>query len=123
MVEANDLVKYGLIPELLGRLHMITTLSEIDEEAMIHILTEPKNALTKQYKKLFSMDDVELNFDKASLKEIAAKAIERKTGARGLRAILEDVMLDIMFELPEYANKKVTITKDVINKTKKPKVA
>lgn len=122
MVEANDLVKYGLIPELLGRLHMITTLNEIDEEAMIHILTEPKNALTKQYQKLFSMDDVELSFDKSSLKEIASKAIERKTGARGLRAILEDVMLDIMFELPEYSNKKVTITKDVINKTKKPKV-
>jgi ATP-dependent Clp protease ATP-binding subunit ClpX len=123
MVEPDDLIKYGLIPELLGRLHMITTLNEIDEDAMIHILTEPKNALTKQYKKLFSMDDVELNFDKSSLKEIASKAIERKTGARGLRAILEDVMLDIMFELPEYANKKVTITKDVINKTKKPKVA
>ena len=122
-VEADDIMKYGLIPELIGRLHMITTLQEIDEEAMIHILTEPKNALVKQYKKLFKMDDVNLKFDKASLKSIANKAIKRKTGARGLRSILEDVMLDIMFELPEYSNKTITITKDVIEKIKKPKVA
>ena len=122
-IQAHDLVKYGLIPELIGRLHMITTLEEIDEDAMIHILTEPKNALIKQYAKLFDMDKVKLKFDKPSLKEIASAAIERKTGARGLRSILEDVMLDIMYELPEYKNKTVTITKDVINKTKKPKVA
>jgi len=122
-VEVDDLVKYGLIPELIGRLHMITTLEEIDEEAMIHILTEPKNALVKQYQKLFKMDDVDLEFDKEALKEIAAKAIERKTGARGLRAILEDVMLDIMFNLPDYSSKTVTITKDVITKTNEPKVA
>ena len=122
-IEASDLVKYGLIPELIGRLHMITTLEEIDEDAMIHILTEPKNALIKQYAKLFDMDEVKLKFDKPSLKEIASAAIERKTGARGLRSILEDVMLDIMYELPEYKNKTVTITKDVVNKTKKPKVA
>jgi ATP-dependent Clp protease ATP-binding subunit ClpX len=122
-IQAHDLVKYGLIPELIGRLHMITTLEEIDEDAMIHILTEPKNALIKQYAKLFDMDEVKLKFDKPSLKEIASAAIERKTGARGLRSILEDVMLDIMYELPEYKNKTVTITKDVINKTKKPKVA
>jgi ATP-dependent Clp protease ATP-binding subunit ClpX len=123
LVEADDLTKYGLIPELIGRLHMIASLQEIDEEAMIHILTEPKNALVKQYQKLFSMDDVKLKFEKAALKEIAQKAIERKTGARGLRSILEDVMLDIMYELPEYKDKTVTITKDVINNTKKPKVA
>jgi ATP-dependent Clp protease ATP-binding subunit ClpX len=123
LVEPDDLVKYGLIPELIGRLHMIATLEEIDEDTMIHILTEPKNALTKQYKKLFNMDDVELKFDKASLKEIATQAITRKTGARGLRSILEEVMLDIMYELPEYSNKTVTITKDVVCKTKKPKVA
>ena len=122
-IEASDLVKYGLIPELIGRLHMITTLEEIDEDTMIHILTEPKNALVKQYSKLFDMDEVKLKFDKPSLKEIASAAIERKTGARGLRSILEDVMLDIMYELPEYKNKTVTITKDVVNKTKKPKVA
>jgi ATP-dependent Clp protease ATP-binding subunit ClpX len=123
LVEADDLTKYGLIPELIGRLHMIATLQEIDEEAMIHILTEPKNALIKQYQKLFLMDDVKLKFEKNALKEIANKAIERKTGARGLRSILESVMLDIMYELPDYKNKTVTITKDVINNTKKPKVA
>ncbi len=123
LVEADDLVKYGLIPELIGRLHMITTLSEIDEDAMIHILTEPKNALVKQYEKLFAMDDVKLKFDKASLKQIAKKAIERKTGARGLRSILEDIMLDIMFNLPDYKDKTITITKDVVNKEKEPKIA
>ncbi len=123
MAEADDLVKYGLIPELIGRLHMIATLNEIDEEAMIHILTEPKNALTKQYKKLFTMDNVTLEFETDSLKEIAQKAIKRKTGARGLRSIMEDVMLDIMYELPEYSNQTVTITKDVVNKTTKPKIA
>jgi len=122
-VEADDIIKYGLIPELVGRLHMITTLDEIDEDAMIHILTEPKNALVKQYKKLFAMDDVNLEFTEDALKEIALKAIERKTGARGLRAILEDVMLDIMFELPEYASKTVTITKDVVTKEKMAIVA
>jgi len=121
-IESDDLVKYGLIPELIGRLHMIATLKEIDEEAMIHILTEPKNSLVKQYTKLFNMDDVSLKFDKASLKEIASAAIERKTGARGLRSILEDVMLDVMFELPEYKGKTITITKDVVNKIKKPKI-
>ncbi|MFZ9660080.1 MAG: ATP-dependent Clp protease ATP-binding subunit ClpX [Arcobacteraceae bacterium] len=123
MVEADDLVKYGLIPELIGRLHMIATLGEIDEDAMIHILSEPKNALTKQYKKLFSMDDVKLSFEKDALKEIAQKAIKRKTGARGLRSIMEDVMLDIMYELPEYKNKTVVITKDVVNKISTPKIA
>jgi ATP-dependent Clp protease ATP-binding subunit ClpX len=122
-IEASDLVKYGLIPELVGRLHMITYLNEIDEEAMIHILTEPKNALIKQYQKLFSIDEVKLKFDKSSLKQIAQNAIKRKTGARGLRSVLEEVMLDVMYELPEYKNKTVIITKDVINKTKKPKVA
>ena len=122
-VEASDLVKYGLIPELIGRLHMIAHLEEIDEEAMMHILTEPKNSLVKQYTKLFDMDNVKLEFDKPSLKEIASAAIKRKTGARGLRSILEDIMLDIMYELPEYKNKTITITKNVVNKTKKPQVA
>ena len=122
-VEADDIIKYGLIPELIGRLHMITTLEEIDEDAMIHILTEPKNALTKQYKKLFLMDNVQLEFHKDSLIEIAKKAIDRKTGARGLRSILEDIMLDIMFDLPEYENKTVTITKNIVNKIKTTNVA
>ncbi|PIF04033.1 MAG: ATP-dependent Clp protease ATP-binding subunit ClpX [Arcobacter sp.] len=121
-IEADDLVKYGLIPELIGRLHMTAVLEEIDEEAMIHILKEPKNSLVKQYTKLFAMDDVNLEFDDKSLVAIAKAAIERKTGARGLRSILEDIMLDVMYELPEYKGKTVTITEDVVNKTKLPKV-
>lgn len=122
-VEADDLVKYGIIPELLGRLHMITTLNEITQDDMVHILSEPKNALTKQYMKLFKLDNVELEFEKDALELIAKKAIERKTGARGLRSIMEDIMLDIMFDLPNLNNKKVIITKDVVNKTSEPRVA
>lgn len=122
-VEADDLVKYGLIPELIGRLHMIATLNEITEDDMVHILTEPKNSLIKQYIKLFEMDDVKLKFEKDALKELAKLAIIRKTGARGLRSILEDIMLDIMFDLPKYKNKTITITKEVVLKTKEPKVA
>ena len=122
-IEADDLVKYGLIPELIGRLHMTAVLEDIDEEAMIHILKEPKNSLIKQYSKLFKMDNVNLKFEEESLKAIAEAAIQRKTGARGLRSILEDVMLDVMYELPEYKGKTVTITKDVIEKTKLPKVS
>ena len=123
LVEADDLVKYGLIPELIGRLHMIATLNEISEDDMVHILTEPKNALVKQYIKLFEMDDVTLKFEKSALKEIAKKAIERKTGARGLRSILEDIMLDIMYDLPDYKGKTITITKDVVIKENEPKIA
>jgi ATP-dependent Clp protease ATP-binding subunit ClpX len=123
LVEADDLVKYGLIPELIGRLHMIATLNEITEEDMVHILTEPKNALVKQYVKLFEMDKVKLEFDKDALLAIAKKAIERKTGARGLRSILEDIMLDIMFDLPNYKEKTITITKDVVSDKKDPKIA
>jgi ATP-dependent Clp protease ATP-binding subunit ClpX len=122
LVEPDDLVKYGLIPELIGRLHMFATLNEITEDDMVHILSEPKNALTKQYKKLFKMDEVELNFDKLALKEIAKLALERKTGARGLRSILEDVMLDIMYDLPNYKGKTITISKDVVLKQKDAKV-
>ncbi|MDZ7817945.1 MAG: ATP-dependent Clp protease ATP-binding subunit ClpX [Aliarcobacter sp.] len=122
-VEADDLVKYGLIPELIGRLHMVATLNEITEDDMVHILTEPKNALIKQYIKLFEMDDVKLEFEKDALKELARLAIVRKTGARGLRSIIEDIMLDIMFDLPKYKNKTVTITKEVVLKTEEPKVA
>lgn len=122
-VEADDLVKYGLIPELIGRLHMTAVLQEIDEDAMIHILKEPKNALVKQYSKLFKMDDVSLEFEEDSLKAIAKAAKERKTGARGLRSILEEIMLDVMYELPEYKGKTVTITKNVVEKIEAPKVA
>ena len=121
-VETDDLVKYGLIHELIGRLHMIATLNEITKEDMVHILTEPKNALIKQYIKLFEMDNVLLEFEKDALLELANLAIIRKTGARGLRSILEDIMLDIMFDLPKYKNKKIVITKDVVLKKEEPKV-
>jgi len=119
-VETDDLIKYGLIPELIGRLHMVATLDEITKEDMVHILTEPKNALIKQYKKLFEMDNVSLEFQEDALLEIAELAIKRKTGARGLRSILEDIMLDIMFELPKYKDKEILITKDVILKKEEP---
>lgn len=122
-VETDDLVKYGLIPELIGRLHMIATLNEITKEDMVHILTEPKNALIKQYKELFAMDKVELEFEKEALFELADLAIKRKTGARGLRSILEDIMLDIMFDIPKFKNKKITITQKVIQKLEEPKVS
>jgi ATP-dependent Clp protease ATP-binding subunit ClpX len=121
-VETDDLVKYGLIPELIGRLHMVATLNEITEDDMVHILTEPKNALIKQYIKLFELDNVVLEFEKDALKELAKLAIVRKTGARGLRSILEDIMLDIMFDLPKYKNKTVVITKEVVEKTQEPKI-
>jgi len=120
MVEPDDLIHYGLIPELVGRLPIIASLQEISEEDMVRILTEPKNSLIKQYKKLFSIDEVELNFEDDALKAIAAKSIKRKTGARGLRAILEENMIDIMYELPEYAGYEVLITKEVINDGETP---
>jgi len=120
MVEPDDLVSYGLIPELVGRLPIIASLQEITEEDMVRILTEPKNSLINQYKKLFIIDDVELSFEEDALKAIAAKSIKRKTGARGLRAILEENMIDIMYELPEYAGYEVLITKEVIESQEDP---
>ena len=120
MVEPDDLVSYGLIPELVGRLPIIASLNEITEEDMVRILTEPKNSLIKQYKKLFSIDNVELNFEDDALKSIAKKSIKRKTGARGLRAILEENMIDIMYELPEYSGYEVLITKAVIDEAQAP---
>ena len=99
-VEPEDLLKFGLIPEFVGRLPVLATLDDLDEAALITILTEPKNALVKQYQRLFEMEDVELTFTDDALKPIARKAIDRKTGARGLRSILEEVLLDTMFELP-----------------------
>ena len=120
MVEPDDLISYGLIPELVGRLPIIASLNEISEEDMVRILTEPKNSLIKQYKKLFLIDEVELNFEQDALKAIAAKAIKRKTGARGLRAILEENMIDIMYELPDYAGYEVLITSEVINENVAP---
>jgi ATP-dependent Clp protease ATP-binding subunit ClpX len=120
MVEPDDLVHYGLIPELVGRLPIIASLSEITEDDMVRILTEPKNSLVKQYKKLFAIDEVELNFEEDALRAIAKKAIKRKTGARGLRAILEESMIEIMYELPEYAGYELLITKEVIKDGEKP---
>lgn len=120
MVEPDDLVSYGLIPELVGRLPIIASLNEISEEDMVKILTEPKNSLVRQYKKLFAIDDVELSFEDDALLAIAAKAIKRKTGARGLRAILEEIMIDIMYELPEYSGYEVIITKEVVESDEKP---
>ncbi len=120
MVEPDDLVNFGVIPELVGRLPIIASLSEIDEEDMVRILTEPKNSLVKQYKKLFSIDNVELNFEEDALRAIAKKSIKRKTGARGLRAIMEENMIDIMYELPEYDGYEVLITKEVIEDGQQP---
>ena len=117
----EDLLKFGLIPEFVGRMPVIVTLHQLDRKALIDILTQPKNALTRQYKRLFEMDGVELKFDEDALERVADLAIERKTGARGLRAILEDVMLDIMFDIPSRSDiKSCTITKDVIEKKAPP---
>jgi len=121
-VEPEDLVHYGLIPELVGRLPVVGTLNQISVDDMKHILTQPKNALIKQYQKLFDIDNVKLVFDDGAIEEIAKKSIKRKTGARGLRSILEDIMLDIMFELPEYSGKTVKISKKVVTEKMKPEI-
>ena len=117
----EDLLKYGLIPEFVGRMPVIVTLHQLDEAALLSILTEPKNALAKQYRRLFEMDGVELNFDEAALKAVAHKAIERKTGARGLRAILEEAMMDVMYDIPSRSDVvSCTITKETIDRTQPP---
>ena len=120
-VEPEDLIKFGLIPEFIGRLPVITTLENLEKNALVQILKEPKNALIKQYKKLFSMENVELEFRDDAIEAIAIKAIERKTGARGLRSIMELSLKEIMFELPTINNlHKVVVGQDVINKNEKP---
>ena len=120
-LQPEDLLKFGLIPEFIGRLPMIVTLSPLDEEALIRILTEPKNALCRQYAKLLSFDNVELEFTPEALRAIAEKALERKSGARGLRAIIESVMTDTMYELPSMEGvKKCIITEDAVLKGEKP---
>jgi len=119
-VEPDDLVSYGLIPELIGRLHIIATLDPITVEDMVRILTEPKNALVKQYQKLFELDGATLTFQPEALEKIAQKAIDRKTGARGLRSILEEILLDIMYELPELEGYEVVITPDVVEHKAQP---
>ena len=111
----QDLIKFGLIPELVGRLPVLTTLNDLDEDALIRILTEPKNAIIKQYQELFSLDGVELQFDVGALKQIASRAIERKTGARGLRSIVEDILLKPMYEVPgDESIERVVITAPVL---------
>ncbi|OBT16026.1 ATP-dependent protease ATP-binding subunit ClpX [Vibrio sp. UCD-FRSSP16_10] len=120
-VEPEDLVKYGLIPEFIGRLPVTTTLTELDEAALIQILSQPKNALTKQYAALFDIENVELEFREDALNAIAKRAMERKTGARGLRSILENVLLDTMYELPSLTDvSKVVIDESVINGESEP---
>ena len=119
----QDLLKFGLIPEFVGRLPIITTLRELDRDALIEIITEPKNSLVKQYKKLLKYDNVELEFEKEALESIVTKAIERKTGARGLRSIIEDIMRDIMFEIPSNPKiEKCIITKATVENGEPPKL-
>jgi ATP-dependent Clp protease ATP-binding subunit ClpX len=120
-IEPEDLLKFGLIPEFVGRLPVIATLDDLDEKALIDILTKPKNALVKQYQKLFDMEDVRLTFTEDALEKISHKAIARKTGARGLRSILESILLDTMFELPSYDTvEEVVINREVVESRAKP---
>jgi ATP-dependent Clp protease ATP-binding subunit ClpX len=120
-VEPEDLIKFGLIPEFVGRLPVVATLDELDEAALMAILTEPKNALTKQYRKLFEMEGAELEFRDEALKAVSRKAMQRKTGARGLRTILENVLLDTMYDLPSLRNvTKVVVDDGVIEGSTKP---
>ncbi|WP_028778944.1 ATP-dependent protease ATP-binding subunit ClpX [Shimazuella kribbensis] len=123
LVLPEDLLKFGLIPEFVGRLPVVSTLEPLDENALIQILTEPKNALVKQYTKLLEMDSVELQFEEEALEAIAAEAIKRKTGARGLRSIIESIMLDVMFDLPSRDDvTKCSITKDAVVNKESPKL-
>ena len=116
-----DLLRYGLIPEFVGRVPVIVTLEALDEDSLVKILTEPKNALVKQYQKLFEIDGVVLEFKDEALHAVAKEAVRRKTGARGLRAILEDIMLNVMYDIPSRDDiTKCVITKDVIEKKEEP---
>ncbi|MDG5468213.1 MAG: ATP-dependent Clp protease ATP-binding subunit ClpX [Desulfuromonadales bacterium] len=120
-VEPGDLLKYGLIPEFIGRLPIVATLDELDEEALVRILSEPKNALVKQYQKLFDMEGVDLRFSDGALVAVAAEALKRKTGARGLRSILENAMLDVMYDIPSQDRvREVMINEDVVFKGTQP---
>src|SRR5699024_10777309 len=117
----QDLLRFGLIPEFVGRIPIIATLNSLDEDALIDILVKPKNALAKQYQKLFEIDGVKLEFDEKALKAIAKKTIERETGARGLRAIIEEIMLDVMYEVPSRDDvEKCIITEDTVVKSAEP---
>jgi ATP-dependent Clp protease ATP-binding subunit ClpX len=120
-VEPEDLIKFGLIPELVGRMPVVATLAELSEDALMQILTEPKNALVKQFSKLFGMEGVELEIRPAALKAVAKKALARKTGARGLRSILEQALINTMFDLPDLKNvEKVVVEESTIDEQKPP---
>ncbi len=120
-VEPDDLLKYGLIPEFVGRLPVVATLHSLDEKALLNILTEPRNAIAKQYQKLFRLEGVELEFEENAMKTVVEKALERGTGARALRSIIEEIMLDIMYQLPTRQNvSKCIVTRDTIQKSKEP---
>jgi len=117
----EDLIEFGFIPELVGRLPVISTLDTLNEEALYKVLTEPKNSLIKQYKKLFRMEGINLEFRKVALDEIIAQAVERKAGARALRAVMEEAMMDIMYQIPDMDSvDKIIITKKVIKDGAKP---
>lgn len=119
----QDLTKFGLIPEFVGRVPIVVTLNSLDETALMKILVEPKNSLVKQYKKLFELDGVQLDFKEDALEAIAKKSLERKTGARGLRAIMEDTMMDLMYEIPsDNTTKECVITKDAVEKKAEPEI-
>ncbi len=120
LIESDDLVQFGIIPELIGRLHVTATLEQITLDDMVRILVEPKNSIIKQYQKLFEIDNALLTFEESALKAIAQKAIKRRTGARGLRSIMEESLLDIMYELPELSGYEIIVTEDVINSGIKP---
>ena len=120
----QDLMKFGLIPEFVGRVPIVVSLDNLDEESMIRILTEPKNSLVKQYKKLFELDGVDLNFDEAAIRQVAKKTMERETGARGLRAIMEETMMDLMFRIPsDETIESCTITKEAVDGAGEPVIA
>ena len=120
-VQPEDLLKFGLIPEFIGRLPVLATLDELDENALVRILKEPKNALTKQYCKLFEMESVHLKFTEEALRAISKEAMKRKSGARGLRAIMENIMLDVMYEMPSQPNiKEVVVSEEVVSRNEAP---
>jgi len=122
-VEPEDLIKYGFIPEFVGRLHSFCPLHELDEKTLLRILSEPKNALVKQYKRIFELEEIDLEFEKSALDAIIKLTVQRKTGARGLRSIMEKIMMNLMYEVPSKKNaSKITITKDFVLKGKPPKI-
>ena len=122
-MEPDDLARYGLIPEFIGRLPVVAVLDPLDEEALMDILVKPKNALTKQYQKLFDYENVDLKFEDDAVRAIAQEAIKRNTGARGLRGVIENAMLEVMFEIPSKANvKECIITKEVITLGERPQL-